>query len=389
MLLWPSRAYNNHSIVSSCLCSKLLHNQCCKWPYMLKKNLCRYGIVPGMWLPLGWCQQGQIFRSAVMWAETVDVLSRNRRVKINSLEIEECYFEQKPDRHRPFVLKMREPLRMCVNSWSQYEIVCLCVQVQEFRRQTLHVWMRNFGACAWVQMHVYASKLVCVLIRRAFFLEKKAAHCPHAVLGIKSMAAGPESGSAWLDLSVSARWSLALFPAVCSAGPPAGTPGTQNPLSGPVGHLHRRTHPGHQPPDPLTPGLFALRPSFKKSVLFGPHLVCSPRLGSCHQCHWSAPNELIRGPAVCPVEWAGLSWAELGWMRKGLQDEGAGGQRAHRANTVGHSLSKMQREISGCLKRIRWSLFGCVCCVSPAPVASWCCSSQISVDSDSARFDFH
>lgn len=24
-------------------------------------------------------------------------------MKINSLEIEECYFEEKPDRHRPFV----------------------------------------------------------------------------------------------------------------------------------------------------------------------------------------------------------------------------------------------------------------------------------------------
>lgn len=26
-------------------------------------------------------------------------------VKINSLEIEECYFEEKPDRHRPFVFE--------------------------------------------------------------------------------------------------------------------------------------------------------------------------------------------------------------------------------------------------------------------------------------------
>lgn len=35
-------------------------------------------------------------------------------MEINSFEeIEECYFEPKPDRHRPFVSKMREQLRLC------------------------------------------------------------------------------------------------------------------------------------------------------------------------------------------------------------------------------------------------------------------------------------
>lgn len=60
---------------------------------------------------------------------------------------------------------------------------------------------------------------------------------------------------------------------------------TPPPYSDPAGHLHCRTHPGHQPPDPLTRGLFAPRPSFKKGVLFGPHLVHSLLLGSCHQRH--------------------------------------------------------------------------------------------------------
>lgn len=73
---------------------------------------------------------------------------------------------------------------------------------------------------------------------------------------------------------------------------------------------------------------------------------------------------------VCPVEWAGLSWAELGRERgdvsggTGMRDRG---QSACRANTVGHSRSKMQHEISGCLKRIGSSLFGCVCYVSSNP----------------------
>lgn len=35
--------------------------------------------------------------------ETVDVLWRNRPAEINRMKIEDCYFEQKPDRHRPFV----------------------------------------------------------------------------------------------------------------------------------------------------------------------------------------------------------------------------------------------------------------------------------------------
>lgn len=43
------------------------------------------------------------------------------------------------------------------------------------------------------------------------------------------------------------------------------------------------------------------------------------------------------------------------------------GQSARRANTVGHSRSKMQHEISGCLKRIGSSPFGRVCYVSSNP----------------------
>lgn len=51
----------------------------------------------------------------------MDVLWRNRPAEINSLKIEDCYFEQKPDRHRPFVVDERV--------WSVYELVCVCVCV--------------------------------------------------------------------------------------------------------------------------------------------------------------------------------------------------------------------------------------------------------------------
>lgn len=46
------------------------------------------------------------------------------------------------------------------------------------------------------------------------------------------------------------------------------------------------------------------------------------------------------GPAVCPVEWAGLSLAALSRMGGviGMRDRG---QSACRANTVGHSRLKM------------------------------------------------
>lgn len=43
------------------------------------------------------------------------------------------------------------------------------------------------------------------------------------------------------------------------------------------------------------------------------------------------------------------------------------GQSAQRANTVGHSRLKMRHEISGCLKGIGSSPFGCVCYVSSNP----------------------
>lgn len=99
-----SQAYNSHSqhlfwIFSSPAVRApsfyiiIIAKECTSW-----KTLSRYGKVHGMWLPLGGCQQGHIFRScqrAVKSAETVDVLWRNRRVKINCLEIEECYFEKK------------------------------------------------------------------------------------------------------------------------------------------------------------------------------------------------------------------------------------------------------------------------------------------------------
>lgn len=54
-------------------------------------------------------------------------------------------------------------------------------------------------------------------------------------------------------------------------------------------------------------------------------------------------------------------------MRSGVTEMRDRGQSAHRANTVGHSRSKMQHEISGCLKRIGSSPFGCVCYVSSSP----------------------
>lgn len=51
----------------------------------------------------------------------------------------------------------------------------------------------------------------------------------------------------------------------------------------------------------------------------------------------------------------------------GMRD---GGQSARRANTVGHSRSKMQHEIGGCLKRLGSSAFGCVCYASSNPCGS-------------------
>lgn len=44
------------------------------------------------------------------------------------------------------------------------------------------------------------------------------------------------------------------------------------------------------------------------------------------------------------------------------------GQSAHRANTVGHSRSKMRHEIGGRLKRIGSSPLGRVCYVSSDPM---------------------
>lgn len=153
---------------------------------------------------------------------------------------------------------------------------------------------------------------------------------------------------AWMagSLCVLSRWSPALFPAICSAGPPAGTPRTQ---TTPSLRLGRTTPPPHPPRSPtslthLPGGLFALRPSFKKGVLFDPRLLHSLSWGSCHRCHWSAPNELISGPAVCPIEWVELSWAGWGWGKRGWLGWGTG-VRVHTEKT------QLAIEAQGCIMK--------------------------------------
>ena len=142
-----------------------------------------------------------------------------------------------------------------------------------------------------------------------------------AVLGLKSSLAWSESGlHGWSSVSLhtEARPCSQLFVQLAHQ---RGHQGLKAPHSGPVGHLHRRTYPGHQPPDPLARRLFAPRPSFKKAVLFRAHWLRALRLGSCHQSHWSAPNELIRG--ACSLScWVGQP--KPGWARL---DEGRGSWR--------------------------------------------------------------
>lgn len=135
--------------------------------------------------PWGDVNRAGFFRScwrAVKWVETVHVLWRNRWVEINSLEIEERYFEQKPDRHRPFVWKMREQLRLCEFMEFAWDSACVCVYfgvcmckhacVQTLLCVNEGVCM-HICACAWVQLYGYVSILVCALIRRGFFLRRR------------------------------------------------------------------------------------------------------------------------------------------------------------------------------------------------------------------------
>ncbi|KAA8581941.1 hypothetical protein FQN60_008681 [Etheostoma spectabile] len=52
-----------------------------------------------------------------------------------------------------------------------------------------------------------------------------------------------------------------------------GHQGLKTPLSGPIGQLHRRTHPGQQPPDPLARGPPSSWQEFKEEdLLNGPHI---------------------------------------------------------------------------------------------------------------------
>lgn len=158
----------------------------------------------------------------------MDVLWRNREVKINSLEIEQCYFEQKPDTQAFCVTDERVSDAVWIHGVSVQMCVCTCTC-----NNALYVQMTTL-AC--VSVHVRGFNCMCMCpfwyvcwSAVTFSLEKKAAHCPHAVLGLKSCRVWSETRPAWLELCVSACWSPALFPAVCSAGPSAGTPGTQNP----------------------------------------------------------------------------------------------------------------------------------------------------------------
>lgn len=145
----------------------------------------------------------------------------------------------------------------------------------------LGVCMRALTACANEDacISVHVRGLSCLrmhpfrYVRRsdvAFSPEKKAAHCPHDVRGLKS-------GLVWSGLRLGRHgWSSVSLHAEarpCSQvfvqlAHQRGHQGLKPPhtRSGPVGHLHRRTHPGQQPPDPLTRGLFAPRPSFKEGA---------------------------------------------------------------------------------------------------------------------------
>lgn len=91
-------------------------------------------------------------------------------MKINSLEIEECYFEQKPDRHRPFVLKMREGLRLCEFT----QIVCVSASCARMPNTVCVMCCIHFRACAWVPFHVYVSILVCMCVDQTWpFLRRR------------------------------------------------------------------------------------------------------------------------------------------------------------------------------------------------------------------------
>lgn len=122
-------------------------------------------------------------------------------------------------------------------------------------------------------MHVRGFKCMCmcrnwcVLIRRAFFLEKKAAHCPRAVLGLwrPGLRAGLRG---WISLSLHAEaWPCSqLFVQLAHQ---RGHQGLKTPSQAQSDTSTAAPAQVANPPTPLTPGLFAPRPSFKKSVLFG------------------------------------------------------------------------------------------------------------------------
>lgn len=185
--------------------------------------------------------------------------------------------------------------------------------------------------CVWVQLDGYVFILLCALIRGGLFSREESSTLSSCCRGSKVLP-----GLTWNWTSMAGALCLCtlksgLVPSCLFSWPTSGD--TRDSTPPPL--LRRsRTPPLLHPPRSPTSwphsarGLFAPRQSFKKAVLFSPHLVHSLRLGSCHQCHWSALNELIRRPAFCSTEWAGLSPTEHGRMRRGYRDEEQGSEGA-------------------------------------------------------------
>lgn len=74
------------------------------------------------------------------------------------------------------------------------------------------------GSIVWVRVHFG----MCADQTWLFPLEKKAAHCPHAVLGLKSSLVWSETGPAWLELCVSAGLKPSLVPSCLFSWPTSG-----------------------------------------------------------------------------------------------------------------------------------------------------------------------